>query len=133
VEGNFDYSSTREILEKISPALKLKFATEQDRALRLLDQAIENKTYVSGISNVWRAAAEKNGKLLIVEKDYFIAAKLGKDQFTLITDIDENAMYVIKDAVEDVIELVLRQGGDVVFIENGMLKEHSGIALITRD
>ena len=36
------------------------------------------------------------------------------------------------DAVDDVIEMVLNKKGNVVFVENGMLKDHQHISLITR-
>ena len=44
----------------------------------------------------------------------------------------DDIVQAAQDAVDDAIELVLKFGGDVVFVENGKLEDHSRIALITR-
>jgi hypothetical protein len=41
-----------------------------------------------------------------------------------------NKFSYIKDAVDDVIEKVLENGGDVEFVDEGLLKKHKHIALI---
>ncbi|MBK6634610.1 MAG: hypothetical protein IPG38_10090 [Chitinophagaceae bacterium] len=41
-----------------------------------------------------------------------------------------NRYSYIKDAVDDVIEKVLENGGDVEFVDEGVLKEYQHIALI---
>jgi hypothetical protein len=41
-----------------------------------------------------------------------------------------NKFSYIKDAVDDVMEKVLETGGDVEFVEEGLLKEYQHIALI---
>ena len=44
-------------------------------------------------------------------------------------DVTSNSLF-IKDAVDDVIEKVLENGGDVEFVDEGLLKEYKHIALI---
>jgi hypothetical protein len=85
----------------------------------------------SGIDAVWKDVTNKNGRLLIVEKNYMSPARYS---------IPEDALYVgppeaenrffIKDAVDDIIEKVLENGGDVEFVDEGILTKHAGIALI---
>jgi len=41
-----------------------------------------------------------------------------------------NKFSYIKDAVDDVIEKVLENGGDVEFVDEGLLKDYHHIALI---
>ena len=41
-----------------------------------------------------------------------------------------NTSLYIKDAVDDVIEKVLENGGDVEFVEEGLLNDYQQIALI---
>ena len=38
--------------------------------------------------------------------------------------------FYIKDAVDDIIEKVLASGGDVEFVDEGILKDYNKIALI---
>ena len=41
-----------------------------------------------------------------------------------------NRFSYIKDAVDDVIEKVLENGGDVEFVDTGLLEDHHHIALL---
>ena len=94
---------------------------------------MSNKRCVFGIANVWTAAQERKGGLLVVEKDYACKAKIGSDKYDLILDdLDIDEPYVtLKDAVDDIIELVVKSRGDIVFVNNGKLEEFNKIALIT--
>ena len=44
--------------------------------------------------------------------------------------MSSNNPFYIKDAVDDIMEKVLQNGGDVEFVENGVLKDYERIALI---
>ncbi len=132
VEGNFDYASPTEILDKIEPVFKKNLKTKEDKILKSLDEAISKKTYSIGIKEVWKTAMEKNGRILIVEKDYRCPAKLGLDEYSLIPlKTIEDKIEVINDAVDDIIEIVLKNGGMVDFVENGALSDFQRIALVT--
>ena len=58
-------------------------------------------------------------------------AHLGRNNDTIYKEDTtvENPFY-IKDAVDDIMEKVLANGGDVEFVENGALHEYGKIALI---
>lgn len=97
-----------------------------------LVQAINKKHCVFGIENVWRTAVEKRGKTLIVEKDYACKAKLGIDKYTLVTEkMDLQESNVLKNAVIEIINLVLKDGGEIAFVDRGELSAFHRIALIT--
>ena len=82
---------------------------------------------------MWRAAAEGRGRLLVVEKDYRVTARFGEDNYTILVDeAVATARHRIADAVDDIIELVLRHNGEVMFVANGKLDPQQHIALITR-
>lgn len=133
VEGSYNNSSKQELYNTIEPALIQWREDLQKQSLLKLEDAINRKEYVYGIENVWRAAMEKKGRLLIVEKDFVCPAKTGLDKYKLNTDVlDKNDLYVIRDAVDDTIELVLKNKGDIAFVDNGKLDSYKSIALITR-
>ncbi len=132
IEGNFDISTEHEIFIKVEPVLHKKIQAEEGKTLDLLEDAVSKRTCASGINEVWKMVMEKRGRLLIVEKDYHCPGKLGNNKYTLITkNLEENGSHLLPDAVDDIIEMTLLYGGDVVFVNNGALKEHQGIALIT--
>ena len=80
---------------------------------------------------VWREANQHRGRLLVVEKDYMFPA----EPTDVADNIDPlppryNKYSYIKDAVDDVIEKVLQYGGDVEFVDNGVLAAYDKIALV---
>lgn len=132
IEGNLDYLSEKMLYNKIEPILNEKRKKDEIKNLAILDEGISKKTFASGIHDVWRAVLEKRGRILLVEKDYRVTGKPGKDKYILITDeVDNVTTKNISDVVDDIIEYVFEYGGDVAFVENGALSEHGGIALVT--
>lgn len=133
IEKDFTYHSKREIYEAIEPLIAEKVQENQRKALQLLDEAAGKKLCVYGLEKVWRAATEMKGELLVVEKDFTSKAKLDKNNYiTQTTGFDSGDTSVLEDAVDDAIELVLKSNGDVMFVDNGKLKNYNGIALIKR-
>jgi hypothetical protein len=133
VAGSFEHSSVSELLSHIQPILERENKREEEYAINLLEEAIKKGKYSSGISEVWRSAVEGRGRLLIVEKDYKQSARRGSDPFSIVLDDEhENPWNMIADAVDDVIELIFKNKGDIVFVENGRLKKHQKIVLINR-
>lgn len=98
----------------------------------LLNQLEEARYYnrlALGMKEVWHEAVSHNGRLLVVEKNYMYAAHTGGSD-DWIYNKSGNKFSYIKDAVDDVIEMVLENGGDVEFIDKDMLTQYKKIALI---
>lgn len=132
IEGNYEHFSKEEIYKLVEPSIEGERKAEQRKALEILETATDKKEFTAGIGNVWRAAKERKGRLLLVEKDYTCAAKIGKDEYTLVSEnFDTNDPGILKDAVDDIIELVLKSDGDIAFVDNGKLKDYNKIALVT--
>ena len=132
VYGNFDKVNEKGIYEKILKLIDKKLLEIQGEALKKLEEATSKRKTVSGIREVWKAAYNKNGRILLIEKDFYCPAKTGKRPDYIITDnLDKHDIHYINDAADDIIELVLKYGGDVIFVENGKLDQQSRIALIT--
>jgi hypothetical protein len=80
---------------------------------------------------VWREAMNHNGRLLVVEKNYTYAALQGSSEDVIYKAIESyNKFSYIKDAVDDVMEKVLENGGDVEFVDTEVLNGYHHIALI---
>ena len=63
-----------------------------------------------------------------MEKDFYCPAFVTEKGETIFSNSSETNKMVTKDAVDDIIEKVLENGGDVEFVED--LKEYNKIALI---
>ena len=133
VEGNYEHVSLPEIKSKAEPIIQKRLLDDEKKAISELEEAVNANKYNAGITEVWRSAAEGKGRLLLVEKNYSVRARRGMDEYSIFPDDSESNLHnVLSDAVDDVIELILKKNGEVIFVENGKLKSFERIALINR-
>ncbi len=131
VQGNYEDISLFALHEKLKPHIDDWKKVMQKNLINKLDAAAAKKKLASGMRDVWRAAMEKKGSLLLVEKNYMYAAERGSSDEIIYKAIEPyNKFSYIKDAVDDVMEKVLENGGDVEFVDEGYLKNYNHIALI---
>ncbi len=84
---------------------------------------------VTGLLGCWHAAATHTPELLVVERHFAMAARMvAEGRYVEPSDDDEHP-EVIDDAVDDLIEEVLRAGGFVCVVPDGTLREHGRVAL----
>jgi hypothetical protein len=81
--------------------------------------------------DVWKAAVEGKVFKLIIEKDFRRPGFLnGKSNLYLIAP--RKPCMVLADAMDDLIEVVLANGGQVFFVADGLLTDYKKIAAIHR-
>lgn len=117
--------------ETLLPHINEWKKVQQNRLLQQLDEAAGEKRLACGMKAVWREAMNLKGRLLVVEKDFMYAAEHGASVEVIYkAEAPYNTFSCIKDAVDDVIEKVLANGGDVAFADKDVLKNYQHIALI---
>ena len=131
INGNYEDATLPMLREILLPYITDWKKIKQKDILNQLEEAAGDKKLAFGMQDVWREAMSHKGRLLIVEKDFMYAAEHG-DTRELIYEADGpfNKFSYIKDAVDDVMEKVLEKGGDVEFVDKGVLKDYQCIALI---
>ena len=131
VHGNYEEMTQQELKTVMLPYIADWKNVLQKDVLNKLDEAAGKQKLASGMRDVWREATAKKGRLLLVEKNYMYAAEHGSSDEIIYKAIEPyNKFSYIKDAVDDVIEKVLENGGDVEFVDEGLLKDQHHIALI---
>ncbi len=131
IHGNFNEATEAEIRRALQPYISNWRKIKEQDLLRQLETAMDHKKLVAGINEAWSSAVHKNSRLLVVEKDFVYPAYTVSNAGTISPqDINASNPFYIKDAVDDVMEKVLQNGGDVEFFENGVLKDYERIALI---
>ena len=90
-----------------------------------LEHALSTGHIAVGVDEVWKAAHEKRTRLLVIEKDYAYPAYSAAGTNSLYTDDLQPV-----DVVDEAIETVLAGGGNVEFVEKGVLKDYLHMALI---
>lgn len=132
VHGGLLTAPTSDLVTRIRPVLTDYLHSRQQEALDLLDRRTGAKRTVSGIESAWLAAQAERPEMLAVEEGYFFPARLdeGGDLLTAASDVDHPE--VIDDAVDELIEMVLRRGGWVAVVDDGALAGHDRVALTLR-
>lgn len=132
ITGSHDSTSPSELANLVWPVVEEKLAEARQRVFAELDQAVGERKFASTVGEVWRMAAQGRGRTLIVEEGFHYPARLDETGQHLLPAEDATAADVIFDAVDEIIETVMRKDGRVVFVESGKLTAHQGIALILR-
>jgi hypothetical protein len=131
VAGSHDNPKPSELGKLVWPVFKSGSTLRRTRALVRLKEAVSVNRHASGIVQVWRAAFEKRCQTLLVETGYEYPADLAPDGATLLP-YSGKGKAALDDAVDEVIERVLADGGEVFFYDPGVLDLHQGIAAVLR-
>lgn len=129
--GDLDKADTTLLVKALQPALSHWNKHKQWFILQKLHKASQSGKLARGIQNVWQTATHRRGAFLVIEED--LGAGLykldGKDaSYPFVRPA--SAPVAMRDLVEDAIEKVLRDGGEVEFVERDTLKDFQHIALI---
>jgi hypothetical protein len=131
VHGNYNEAKEDDIRKVIEPYIQNWRQVRDLDLLHQLESARDVKKLAYGINEVWHTAEHQNCRLLVVEKDFMYPARKADEPGIIYpeNEFSGNPFY-IKDAVDDVMQKVLENGGDVEFVDNGVLGEYGRIALI---
>ena len=133
IYGSYDDERTSVISNKINEKLQEYIDIRDKQLLERIKPDIDRLSYVSGIQESWTVAAMKEARILLVEEGYKTEGYSVKDGLFLIFSKpeDEECEYHA-DAVDDLAEMVLLQGGEVYFVKQGLLKDYDHIIETTR-
>lgn len=131
IHGNFEEETESTLLSRMQTKLDNWRSVQERKWLLALEEAMNVRKLARGLEDVWQAAVQKRGRWLLVERHFMVPA-MHTDQPDKITFLEpeNNHAFYIKDAVDDVMEKVLSSGGQVDFVEDGLLAEYGHIALI---
>lgn len=131
IPGNYTESDETKLSETLKPYLDNWKKVKMDSLRHQMEKAADSGKLAVGIQDVWKQASEHRGRLLIVEKNFICSAQQGGKEDVIYMPVEPyNKFSYIKDAVDDVIEKVLEDGGDVEFVEEGLLNDYQHISLI---
>lgn len=131
IEGNYDEATLHELKSILAPHVANWQKLKQKDILNQLEEAMSARKLAVAMQDVWYESMHNKGKLLVVEKNFMYPAE-HSNRTDVIYNASEpyNKFSYIRDAVDDVIEKVLENGGDVEFVDEGMLDKYDHIALI---
>jgi hypothetical protein len=127
VAGNHERATASEISRLVQPLLAEHAREEQRRACDEAREAVGTRA-VAGIAGVWSAAREGRGRRLLLEDGFRFQ---GRDDDGTLNEAPAGESGAF-DAVDDVIDAVLRHDGDVVPVPAGALGDLGHVALLLR-
>ena len=131
VYGSYGDVGEKKIMEVLAPYIADWKKVMQKDLLNQLSDAASKKKLVTGMIDVSREAGSCQGRLLLVQKNYmYVADSSSGNEIIALAARSFNKFSYIRDAVDDVIEKVLENGGDVAFADKDLLKDYQQIALI---
>jgi len=131
VAGSHDDPNPAALGRLVWPVFKSGATLRRTRALARLHEAVSASRHASGIDQVWRAAFEKRCQILLVETGFEHPADLSPEGDRLLPYSGRGAA-ALDDAVDELIERVIADGGDVFFYDPGVLELHQRIAAVLR-
>ncbi|MEP7142275.1 MAG: hypothetical protein ABI707_05375 [Ferruginibacter sp.] len=131
VDGNYEAATLIQLSGELKPYIADWKKVKQKDLLNQLEEAAGKKKLAIGIKDVWREAMCRRGRLLVVEENYMHTEKNGDSEEVIHEEVKPyNKFSYIRDVVDDVIEKVFENGGDVEFVDYNLLKEYQQIALV---
>jgi hypothetical protein len=132
VYGDFKECSLYEDLKRfLNPHLANWQEIKQKNLLHQLREAASKDRLSFGIEDVQREVINPKGRLLLMENKYLFDSGLWNARVSNDRVAGPyNKFSCIKNPIDEMIEKVLENGGDVEFVNNGLLKDYRQIALI---
>ncbi len=134
IHGSYDNERTSVISEKINEKLDEYIKIRDKQLLEKIQPDIDRLNYVSGIQEVWTVAAMKEARILLVERGYSVEGYSIKNGLFLVFSepVEEKEYDYHADAIDDLVEMVLLQRGEVYFVSPGLLEKYDKIIETTR-
>jgi hypothetical protein len=131
IHGNYEESSEAQIKEALNPYLINWKSIKLHDLQQQMERAADSGKLASGLRDVWKQATQHKGRLLIIEKKFISPNKeVNNDQVIYMPNSTYTRYSCTRDIIDDIIEKVLENGGDVEFVDEGLLNEHNKICLI---
>jgi predicted Holliday junction resolvase-like endonuclease len=130
VHGNFLDATETEIRTALRPYLDDWQRVRETELINKMKAAEDEHKLSKGIREVRKASVNHNARVLVVEKGFTYAARQTPEAERGYRDMGAGNPFYIKDTVDEVMEKVLAGGGDVQFVQDGVLRDYDHIALI---
>jgi len=131
VHGNYEHASRTELGRVAWEPMREDLRRRRREAVERLSEAIGQGRAVTGLDEAWVLAHEGRGHELVVEEDYVGDPSVVVDG-RLAPSPGAGGSDVLDDPVDEVVEAVVRHGGQAEFVKGGMLADHGRIGLILR-
>jgi len=132
IYGNYEYLNENKLTNISWPRIFKYFQNQQQLIIKEIEEKKAKHLVITGVESIWKASQEGNKLKLIVEKDVRKSGFTTNEGKEFHEKPIKKPYETVNDAVDDIMEMVLEKGGQVILTENNTLKDYHQIALITR-
>jgi hypothetical protein len=97
-----------------------------------LEKAVGAGNFLTDQNDIWKAIKDGRVQTLFIEQGIFQPAIVEDNVLTMASPQDWNKESFVDDIFDEMIELNMNFGGDVVFLSQGALDKFNGLAAVTR-
>jgi len=130
LDGAHDRASTHQLGLAAWPILREHLKARRREVVTDLGDALHAGDAVVGLDDVWQYARQGRGRLVVVEEDY--RAEPAREVDGRLVPADAEALGVMVDPVDELIEHVVRSGGSAEFVAPNALVGLGHIGLLLR-
>ncbi|GAB2846662.1 hypothetical protein GCM10022221_52540 [Actinocorallia aurea] len=153
IEGGYEKLTPPEIARLVAPVLHEENQRAREEALAAIDDARSGRRFAAGLEECWELAHQGRIGHLLVEDTFFAPSRTHEGRLHVLSEggaveggtappaeigLNEEATdeafrgKFVNDAVDDLIEVVLRSDGRATFVADGSLADHSRVAALLR-
>ena len=129
---NLEDGSAQHIINNVQEAVEGYRTSLHQAAMGEIDKARGANMLQTDLQEVYRSAFQGAGETLYVRRGYIQSAKIDEKAQTLSLADDAASEGVTDDAIGEIIEHVIHNGGEAVFMPQDIMGEDQPIALVTR-
>lgn len=131
MSDNYKGASIHDLAILAWPQIKSYLDEQKLKLVNEFKEKLGKGLAACGVEDIWPAASEGRGLILLVEKDYEKAAFVTSDNNSSLQHPDEGHVKY-PDVVNEIMTTVLDKNGKVIIVEKDVLKDYKRIGLIMR-
>lgn len=136
VNGSYDYASAEDVAKLVWPVVQQKISMEQAYIDFELEAAQEQQLLASGFQAVWEAANDGRARKLVIDQALLSPEQMNNHSPVTSDNGEEDGTSVkplTMDHVDQLIDMVLEQGGSLLQMNPGQLEQYNGVALVMEE
>ncbi|HCM30767.1 MAG TPA: hypothetical protein DIC32_03230 [Acinetobacter radioresistens] len=127
-----DNGDAQHIVNSIQPALQHYQQQRQLQARQNMQSLYGTPRIRTDLQEIYRAALEGNTATLYVRQGHTLSGQLAPEQQSVILNDAGDTEPQTNDVIDDLIELVRKNSGQVMFLDQTMMEGHDPLVLATR-
>ncbi len=129
--SDYKEADTEAIKKIMAPHVADWKKVKQNFLLNALQNASDRNKLAAGLADVLRSVTEHHCHILLLEENYqYPEISTRNEEMIFIANRLNNRFSYLKNTVDEIIEKVLEDGGDVEFVSKNIMEPYSHIALI---